>query len=102
MKAEQRAAGLTEMGPRMAMQLIKIQEGIGDGNVLYHNLVHKSEEELRATGHRRAETEANRSRTSSGRATGNGVWRVCSVGRPQVWTREMETVMERSLGGPCV
>ncbi|XP_072458547.1 suppressor of SWI4 1 homolog isoform X1 [Notamacropus eugenii] len=49
MKAEQSAVRLTEIGPRITMQLIKIQEGVGDGNVLYHSLVHKSEEELRAT-----------------------------------------------------
>ncbi|XP_068939215.1 suppressor of SWI4 1 homolog isoform X2 [Petaurus breviceps papuanus] len=49
MKAEQSAVRLTEIGPRITMQLIKVQEGIGDGNVLYHSLVHKSEEEMRAT-----------------------------------------------------
>ncbi|XP_051827439.1 suppressor of SWI4 1 homolog isoform X2 [Antechinus flavipes] len=49
MKAEQSAVRLTEIGPRITMQLIKIQEGVGEGNVLYHSLVHKSEEELKAT-----------------------------------------------------
>ncbi|XP_020850627.1 suppressor of SWI4 1 homolog isoform X2 [Phascolarctos cinereus] len=49
MKAEQSAVRLTEIGPRITMQLIKIQEGLGDGSVLYHGLVHKSEEELKAT-----------------------------------------------------
>ncbi|XP_044514310.1 suppressor of SWI4 1 homolog [Gracilinanus agilis] len=49
MKAEQSAVRLTEIGPRMTLRLIKIQEGVGEGNVLYHSLVHKSEEELRAT-----------------------------------------------------
>lgn len=27
---------LTEIGPRLTLQLLKIQEGMGDGSVLYH------------------------------------------------------------------
>lgn len=26
-----------QIGPRMTLQLIKIQEGVGNGNVLFHN-----------------------------------------------------------------
>ncbi|XP_066109440.1 suppressor of SWI4 1 homolog isoform X1 [Saccopteryx bilineata] len=37
-----------QIGPRMTLQLIKIQEGVGDGNVLFHSFVHKTEEELQA------------------------------------------------------
>ncbi|KAM9685355.1 suppressor of SWI4 1 homolog [Trichechus inunguis] len=46
MRAQQSAVRLTEIGPRMTLQLIKIQEGVGEGNVLFHSFVHKSEEEL--------------------------------------------------------
>lgn len=48
MQAQQSAVRLTEIGPRMTLQLIKIQEGVGEGNVLFHSFVHKTEEELQA------------------------------------------------------
>lgn len=48
LRAEQSAVRLTEIGPRMTLQLVKIQEGVGEGSVLFHSFVRKSEEELRA------------------------------------------------------
>lgn len=48
MRSQQSAVRLTEIGPRMTLQLIKIQEGVGEGNVLFHSFVHKTEEELQA------------------------------------------------------
>lgn len=48
MRAQQSAIRLTEIGPRMTLQLIKIQEGVGEGNMLFHSFVHKTEEELQA------------------------------------------------------
>uniref|UniRef100_A0A673C7Q1 Peter pan homolog n=1 Tax=Sphaeramia orbicularis TaxID=375764 RepID=A0A673C7Q1_9TELE len=36
MASQQSAVRLTEIGPRMTLQLTKIQEGMGEGNVLYH------------------------------------------------------------------
>ncbi|XP_057623358.1 suppressor of SWI4 1 homolog [Chionomys nivalis] len=48
MQAQQSAVRLTEIGPRMTLQLIKIQEGVGNGNVLFHSFVHKTEAELQA------------------------------------------------------
>lgn len=48
MLAQQSAVRLTEIGPRMTLQLIKIQEGVGEGSVLFHSFVHKTEEELQA------------------------------------------------------
>ncbi|XP_012889385.1 PREDICTED: suppressor of SWI4 1 homolog [Dipodomys ordii] len=48
MRAQQSAVRLTEIGPRMTLQLMKIQEGVGAGNVLFHSFVHKTEEELQA------------------------------------------------------
>uniref|UniRef100_A0A8D0CYZ5 Peter pan homolog n=1 Tax=Sander lucioperca TaxID=283035 RepID=A0A8D0CYZ5_SANLU len=38
MASQQSAVRLTEIGPRMTLQLIKIQEGMGEGNVLYHTM----------------------------------------------------------------
>lgn len=39
------AIRLSELGPRLTLQLIKVEDGLLDGEVLYHELVHKSEEE---------------------------------------------------------
>ncbi|KAF7690988.1 hypothetical protein HF521_011285 [Silurus meridionalis] len=47
MRAQQSAVRLTEIGPRMTLQLVKIVEGMGEGNVLYHSIMTKSEEEIR-------------------------------------------------------
>ncbi|XP_076122489.1 suppressor of SWI4 1 homolog [Alosa pseudoharengus] len=46
MTSQQSAVRLTEIGPRMTLQLVKIVEGLGEGNVMYHSIVSKSEEEL--------------------------------------------------------
>nr|XP_021157040.1 suppressor of SWI4 1 homolog [Columba livia] len=47
MKAQQSAVRLTEIGPRMTLQLVKVEEGLAQGNVLYHSFVHKTESEVR-------------------------------------------------------
>lgn len=41
-KAGQSAIRLTEMGPRLKLMLIKIQEGVNSGEVLYHKFVEKT------------------------------------------------------------
>ncbi|XP_008281311.1 suppressor of SWI4 1 homolog [Stegastes partitus] len=46
MASQQSAVRLTEIGPRMTLQLTKIQEGMGDGNILYHSTISKTEEEI--------------------------------------------------------
>ncbi|XP_042658735.1 suppressor of SWI4 1 homolog [Tyto alba] len=46
MKAQQSAVRLTEIGPRMTLQLIKVEEGLAQGNVLYHSFIHKMEAEV--------------------------------------------------------
>eukprot|EP00126_Sphaerothecum_destruens_P007772 Sdes_comp19982_c0_seq1m12577 len=48
-KEQQRAIKLIELGPRMSLKLMKIEEGFCEGNVLYHNYFTKSEEEVRKT-----------------------------------------------------
>lgn len=35
-KSEQRAVRLTELGPRLSLKLVKIQDGLCDGEVLFH------------------------------------------------------------------
>lgn len=40
-----RAVKLVELGPRLKLELEKIEEGICDGRVLYHERIHKTKEE---------------------------------------------------------
>lgn len=44
---EQRAVRLVEIGPRMELELMKVQEGLCDGPVLYHRYVNKTAEEVK-------------------------------------------------------
>uniref|UniRef100_A0A8C8I6V6 Brix domain-containing protein n=1 Tax=Oncorhynchus tshawytscha TaxID=74940 RepID=A0A8C8I6V6_ONCTS len=46
MASQQSAVRLTEIGSRITMQLVKIEEGMGEGNILYHAVISKTEEEL--------------------------------------------------------
>ncbi|CAK1543805.1 unnamed protein product [Leptosia nina] len=41
----QSAIRLVELGPRISLQLIKVEDGLMDGEVLFHELVEKTEEE---------------------------------------------------------
>ena len=36
---------LYEIGPRLCLTLVKIEEGVAEGSVLYHEFIHKSEAE---------------------------------------------------------
>lgn len=65
-----KAIRLTEVGPRLNLRLVKIEEGICSGKILHHEFVHKTDEEIRAlekkhaaklrlTEKRRKEQEAN-------------------------------------------
>lgn len=46
LKANQSAIRLTEIGPRMTLELVKIEEGLCDGEVLYHTYISKTPEEV--------------------------------------------------------
>ncbi len=46
LKNTKNAIRLTEIGPRLKLKLIKIQEGLQDGDVLYHFFMNKTPEEL--------------------------------------------------------
>uniref|UniRef100_A0A8C6SB86 Peter pan homolog n=1 Tax=Neogobius melanostomus TaxID=47308 RepID=A0A8C6SB86_9GOBI len=46
MASQQSAVRLTEIGPRMTLKLSKIEEGMGGGNILYHSVISKTEEEI--------------------------------------------------------
>jgi len=42
------ALKLVELGPRLSMELIKVEQGLGDGNVMFHAHVRKTQEEVKA------------------------------------------------------
>ncbi|CAF2035774.1 unnamed protein product [Rotaria magnacalcarata] len=46
LKSNQSAIRLTEIGPRMTLELVKIEEGLCDGEVLYHTYISKTPEEI--------------------------------------------------------
>jgi len=47
-KDRKSALKLVELGPRLSMELIKVEKGLGSGDVLYHALVQKSPQEAAA------------------------------------------------------
>ncbi|XP_068622802.1 protein Peter pan [Battus philenor] len=49
------AIRLVELGPRITLQLIKVEDGLMDGEVLFHELVEKTEEEKALIKKRREE-----------------------------------------------
>ncbi|KAK2725935.1 suppressor of SWI4 1 homolog [Artemia franciscana] len=50
---QQSAVRMVELGPRMTMKLVKVEEGVMDGEVLYHSIVKKTEEEKKLIRQRR-------------------------------------------------
>ncbi|CAG8500550.1 8581_t:CDS:2 [Ambispora gerdemannii] len=46
-KSDQRAIRLIELGPRLSLKLVKIQSGLCDGEVLFHEFIYKTPEEIR-------------------------------------------------------
>ncbi len=47
------AVRLVELGPRIRMQLLKIEEGLVEGEVLYHQFIVKTEQEKKLIRQRR-------------------------------------------------
>jgi ribosome biogenesis protein SSF1/2 len=54
-RVQQSAIKLQELGPRIKMQLVKIEDGVCDGAVLHHAIVKKSAEEVEALKARKDE-----------------------------------------------
>eukprot|EP00586_Coscinodiscus_wailesii_P022074 CAMPEP_0172502148 /NCGR_PEP_ID=MMETSP1066-20121228/157091_1 /TAXON_ID=671091 /ORGANISM="Coscinodiscus wailesii, Strain CCMP2513" /LENGTH=409 /DNA_ID=CAMNT_0013277301 /DNA_START=15 /DNA_END=1244 /DNA_ORIENTATION=+ len=44
-KSSKSALKLVELGPRMRLKLVKVERGLGEGDVMYHAFVHKTEKE---------------------------------------------------------
>jgi ribosome biogenesis protein SSF1/2 len=61
---EKRAVKLTELGPRMRLRLVKVEDQLCAGKVLWHEFIHKSQDEVkdmdRIWEHRRKEKEERR------------------------------------------
>merc|ERR1719173_26006 len=51
---EQSSVRLVELGPRMKLQLVKIEEGLLEGEVLHHSFLEKTEEEKKEIKERMA------------------------------------------------
>lgn len=61
-KNEQRAIRLHELGPRMTLELVKIENGLCDGEVLYHRYIKKTPEEIKENERKRQKTLADRAK----------------------------------------
>ncbi|XP_065917105.1 suppressor of SWI4 1 homolog [Dysidea avara] len=61
-RRQQSAIKLTELGPRMALQLIKVEDGVCDGEVLHHEFITKSRKEIRETRKRHLQRRKLRER----------------------------------------
>ncbi|KAJ2471548.1 rRNA-binding ribosome biosynthesis protein, partial [Coemansia sp. RSA 2131] len=61
-KNEQRAIRLLELGPRMDLRLMKIEAGLCEGEVIYHNYISKTKEELEEAEHQRQINLTNQAR----------------------------------------
>ncbi len=46
---ERRAVKLVELGPRMRLRLTKVEDGLCGGKIMWHEYIHKSKDELKAT-----------------------------------------------------
>lgn len=46
-QVEKRAVKLVELGPRMRLRLIKVEEGVCEGKVMWHDFITKSEKEVK-------------------------------------------------------
>lgn len=61
---EKRAVKLIELGPRMKLRMTKVEEGVCNGKVMWHEYIHKSKEEMKALDkkweQRRQEKEARK------------------------------------------
>lgn len=52
-QSEKSAIRLVELGPRITLQLIKIEEGLMDGEVIYHKFIKKTPEEIKLLAEKR-------------------------------------------------
>ncbi|XP_039269096.2 suppressor of SWI4 1 homolog [Styela clava] len=82
------AIRLTELGPRMTLRLIKCEEGLCSGDVLYHSLIDKTKDELEETLKKKAEKKKLKAKRKAEQAK--------NVAKKQ---EEKETLKKKSLAG---
>ncbi|KAG7309766.1 hypothetical protein JYU34_004266 [Plutella xylostella] len=87
--AESRSAiRLVELGPRISFQLIKVEDGLMDGEVLFHELIEKTEEEKALIKKKREEKRRQKEKRKAQQAE--------NVKRKE---REKEELKQKSLEG---
>jgi ribosome biogenesis protein SSF1/2 len=64
-KSQSSAVRLKEIGPRITMKLLKIEDGVSSGMVLYHHSITKSESEMKEQDARKAQKEMEKARRRS-------------------------------------
>lgn len=52
-KQQKSALKLVELGPRMSIKLLKVERGLGGGDVMYHSLIKKTPEEVKEVKQRK-------------------------------------------------
>ncbi|KAF9950674.1 hypothetical protein BGZ72_007702 [Mortierella alpina] len=93
-RQDQRAIKLVELGPRMELKLVKIQAGMCDGEVLYHDFIKRSPEELKAQkaerqkkmqekAARRKAQEVNMAKKKAEKAAEKEAHRIATGGAPR-------------------
>ena len=87
---------LHELGPRLQMSLLKVQEGLCDGATLYHALVSKSEDEVAQTAARRKGREEAR---AARREEQEGNVERKRAAEAEKWERKKRRREERLAGG---
>jgi len=56
-KQQKSALKLVELGPRMSIKLLKVERGLGEGDVMYHALIKKTPEEVRELKERKVKEQ---------------------------------------------
>ncbi|KAI1316711.1 hypothetical protein EDD11_009600 [Mortierella claussenii] len=109
-KQDQRAIKLVELGPRMELRLVKIQAGMCDGEVLYHDFIKRSPEELKAQkverekkmqekAARRKAQEANVAKKKTEKEAAKEAHRIATGGAPRKPEQEEEDEEEETTNG---
>merc|ERR1712144_105421 len=57
---EKRAIKLVELGPRMKLRMTKVEEGVCNGKIMWHEYISKSKEEVKALDKKRQQKEARK------------------------------------------
>merc|ERR1719469_707437 len=95
-QGQQVSIKLHELGPRLQLSLLKVQEGLCDGATLYHSLVNKSEDEVAQTAARRKGRED--ARTSRREEQEGNVERKKAV-ETEKWDRKKQRREDWLAGG---